>query len=95
MLSSPEDVGSVWMTSYAVTVLTSALLEVSSSSLLPHDLAIVQLALHWLLSRQQGQYIREAGSPPFPGGKSLCWGANVLISTLVGSAAPYSVVNIK
>jgi hypothetical protein len=45
------------MTSYAVTVLTSALLEVSSSSLLPHDLAILQLALHWLLSRQQGQYI--------------------------------------
>jgi hypothetical protein len=47
------------MTSYAVTVLTSALLEVgSSSSLVPHDLAILQLAVHWLLSRQQGQYIR-------------------------------------
>ncbi len=44
------------MTSYAVTVLTSALLEVSSSSLLPRDLAILQLAAHWLLSRQQGQY---------------------------------------
>jgi hypothetical protein len=46
------------MTSYAVTVLTSALLEVDSSSLVTHDLAILQLAAHWLLSRQQGQYIR-------------------------------------
>jgi hypothetical protein len=55
ILSSPEEAGSVWMTSYAVTVLTSALLEVSSSSLLPHDLSILQLAVHWLLSRQQGK----------------------------------------
>ncbi len=46
-------------------VLTSALLEVGSSSRLPHDLSILQLAVHWLLSRQQGQYLR-GWIPNFP-----------------------------